>query len=117
MLPGDETRAAPLPMQTGRLADQEDPMWNKLLRVATMGALALSTAAPAFALCNPGTPHCVTSGGPGSQLNKLKGQLFNPGTLGNCDYNTTLCGGDIAGSSVAKGGTTPAPTAGGTSLR
>jgi hypothetical protein len=74
-------------------------MWNTFLRVATMGALALSTAAPAFALCNPGTPNCVTDGGPGSRLAKAKHQVFDPGTFGNCDPVTTLCSDDIAGSS------------------
>ena len=92
-------------------------MWNKVMRIATLGALALSSVSPAFALCNPGTPHCVTDGGPGSRLSQAKNQVFNPGTLGNCDYTTTLCGGDIAGSSLKKPSTPVTPKAGGTVLR
>ena len=74
-------------------------MWNKLLRVVTLGALALSTVAPAFAACNPGTPHCIMDGGPGSRLANAKHQVFDPGQFGNCDPTTTLCSDDIAGSS------------------
>jgi hypothetical protein len=74
-------------------------MRNKFLRVVTVGALALSAAAPTFAACNPDTANCITDGGPGARLAKAKNQVFNPGTLGNCDCNSTLCGADIAGSS------------------
>jgi hypothetical protein len=85
-------------------------MWNRFVRVVTVGALALSTVAPAFAACNPGTPHCVTDGGPGSRLAKAKDQIFTPGTFGNCDPVTTLCSDDIAGSSRKVGpGTTTNP--------
>ncbi len=58
-------------------------MRTKFLRALTAGALTLVTVAPAFALCNPGTPNCVTDGGPGSRLAKAKAQVFNPSL--NCD--------------------------------
>lgn len=70
-------------------------MKTTLRSALTAGALALFTVAPAFALCNPGTPHCVTDGGPGSRLAKAKQQVFNPGNFNDCDQNTTLCGNDI----------------------
>jgi hypothetical protein len=74
-------------------------MWNKFLRVVTVGVLALSTVAPAFAACNPGTRNCITDGGPGSRLAKAKHQVFDPQTFGNCDPVTTICSDGIAGSS------------------
>ncbi len=85
-------------------------MRNTFLRVVTVGALALSTVAPTFAACNPGTRNCITDGGPGSRLANAKHQVFDPGTFGNCDPTTTLCSDDIAGSSRKTGsGTTTAP--------
>ena len=57
-------------------------MWNKFLRVATVGVLTLSTVAPAFALCAPNTPHCVNYGND-IRLNKAKQQVFDPNP--NCD--------------------------------
>jgi hypothetical protein len=74
-------------------------MRHKFLRALTAAALTLFSVAPAFALCNPGSPNCITDGGPGSRLAKAKHQVFDPGTFGNCDHNTTLCSDDIAGSS------------------
>jgi hypothetical protein len=67
-------------------------MTNKLMRALTAGALVLFTVAPGFAACNPGTPHCIPVS-PG--LAKVKGQLFNPGTLGSGEQecqNSKLCG-------------------------
>ena len=67
-------------------------MTTKLIRALTAGALALFTVVPAFAACNPGTPHCIPVS-PG--LAKVKGQLFNPGTLGSGEQdcqNSKLCG-------------------------
>jgi hypothetical protein len=67
-------------------------MRNKLLRALTAGALALFTVTPAFAACNPGTPNCIKVS---PALAKVKGQLFNPGTLGSGEQdcqNTKLCG-------------------------
>jgi hypothetical protein len=67
-------------------------MTTKLARTLTAATLTFFTVAPAFAACNPGTPHCIpVSAG----LAKVKGQLFNPGTLGSGDVdcqNTKLCG-------------------------
>ena len=67
-------------------------MTTKLIRTLTAAALALSMGTPAFAACNPGTPHCIPVS-PG--LAKVKGQLFNPGTLGSGEQdcqNSKLCG-------------------------
>jgi hypothetical protein len=59
-------------------------MFTHTLRVATIVAVALS-AAPAFALCNPGTKNCVTAGGSYSFLSKAKQQVFVQPTSGQCD--------------------------------
>jgi hypothetical protein len=73
-------------------------MRNKLLRALTAGALTLVTVAPAFALCNPGTPNCVTDGGDGSRLAAAKHQVFDPGTFGNCDPGPAgICSDNIGG--------------------
>ena len=73
-------------------------MWNKFLRVVTVGSLALFTVAPAFAACNPGTRNCITDGGPGSRLAKAKHQVFDPGTFGNCDPGPAgICSDNIGG--------------------
>jgi hypothetical protein len=80
-------------------------MRNMLLSAVTVATLALGTAAPAFALCNPGTPHCVTDGGAGSRLNNAKHQVFDPGTFGNCDPAMGICSDEIASPSSRKAGT------------
>jgi hypothetical protein len=73
-------------------------MRNKFVRALTAGAITLFTVAPAFALCNPGTPHCVTDGGPGSRLSQAKHQVFDPGTFGNCDPGPAgICDDNIGG--------------------
>ena len=67
-------------------------MTTKLLRTRSAAALALCAATPAFAVCNPGTPNCIPVS---STLAKVKGQLFNPGTLGSGEQdcqNSKLCG-------------------------
>jgi hypothetical protein len=67
-------------------------MTTKLIRTLTAAALALCAATPAFAACNPGTPHCITVS---PTLAKVKGKLFNPGTLGSGEQecqNSKLCG-------------------------
>lgn len=57
-------------------------------------ALAMAAAAPAFAVCNPGTPNCIRVA-PGSRLAQLKARLTHPGTLGSGEQqgkNASLCG-------------------------
>jgi len=61
-------------------------MSHKFLRTLTAGALTLFSVAPAFALCNPGTPNCVTDGGPGSRLAKAKHEVFDPGQVGGGEW-------------------------------
>lgn len=56
--------------------------WSVLALCIVTGSILLP-ADPAYALCNPGTPHCV------------KAKLNNPGTLGSGDIyckNSSLCG-------------------------
>ncbi len=69
-------------------------MRNHLLSALAAGAFAVLAITPAFAACNPGTPHCISIA-PGSRLAQLKANLANPGTLGSGDQdcqNTKLCG-------------------------
>jgi hypothetical protein len=77
-------------------------MRNTLRSALTAGAFALCAVAgpillsggPAYAVCNPGTPHCIGVA-PGSRLAQLKAKLNNPGTLGSGDIyckNSSLCG-------------------------
>lgn len=57
-------------------------------------ALAMAAAAPAFAVCNPGTPNCIRVA-PGSRLAQLKARLTHPGTLGSGEQqckNASQCG-------------------------
>lgn len=63
---------------------------------ALCGAVSpmLLSSGPAYAVCNPGTPHCVMVA-PGSRLAQLKAKLNNPGTVGGGDItckNSPLCG-------------------------
>ena len=81
------------------------------LRFATVMAIALSTAAPAFALCNPGTPHCVTAGGPFSRLAQAKNAVFNQGASGQCDPGPAgICSDAVQ--ATPKTPLTPVPTTG-----
>ena len=64
------------------------------LRITALTAALIFVTGPAFALCNPGTPHCIKVGA-GSRLATLKKKLSNPGTLGSGDVtckNSSLCG-------------------------
>ncbi len=64
------------------------------LTTAVAVVVLVSIAGPAFAMCNPGTPHCIGVA-PGSRLDKLKKQLANPGTVGGDEIeckNSKLCG-------------------------
>lgn len=64
------------------------------LRMITLTTALILVTGPAFALCNPGTPHCIKVGA-GSRLATLKKKLSNPGTLGSGDVtckNSSLCG-------------------------
>ena len=64
------------------------------LRITALTAVLLLVAGPAFAMCNPGSPHCIKVGA-GSRLANLKKKLSNPGTLGSGDItckNSSLCG-------------------------
>jgi len=73
-------------------------MRHEFMRALTAGALTLFSVAPAFALCNPGTPNCVTDGGEGSRLSAAKHQVFDPGTFGNCDPGPAgICSDNIGG--------------------
>jgi len=63
-------------------------------RIAALAAVAVLMTGPAFAVCNPGTPHCIRLD-PNSRLAALKNKLKNPGTLGSGDQqckNSKLCG-------------------------
>ena len=73
-------------------------MVNYALRVVAIVALALS-AAPAFALCNPGTKNCITDGGPGSRLAKAKNDVFTQPLSGQCDPGPAgICNDNLPGS-------------------
>jgi len=67
-------------------------MTSKVIRTVAAATIALCAVTPAFAACNPGTPHCIPVS---PTLAKVKGQLFNPGTLGSGEQdcqNSKLCG-------------------------
>ncbi|HWA91942.1 MAG TPA: hypothetical protein VG889_18020 [Rhizomicrobium sp.] len=49
-----------------------------------LAAVLVLLAGPAFALCNPGTPHCIKVT-PGSTLDKLQKKMKTPGEVGGGD--------------------------------
>ncbi len=55
---------------------------NRISLLSAVAALSL-TSAPAFALCNPGTPNCIRVDG---ALAKAKHQIFDPGEVGGGEW-------------------------------
>jgi hypothetical protein len=79
-------------------------MCTKLLGLAAVaGLIALSGTTSAFALCNPGTPHCIRADSP--WLAKAKAQVNQGNGNFNCDPGPAgICSDEIASPklSVAK---------------
>jgi hypothetical protein len=73
-------------------------MWTKLFGLAAAaGVVALCGTAPAFAVCNPGTPNCIRADSP--WLTNAKKQVNQGNGNFNCDPGPGgVCSDDLPGS-------------------
>lgn len=77
-------------------------MTLKTISIAAAALALIITAAPVFAACNPGSPHCIKFD-PTGRLAKVKAKIKDPRTLGSGDQdctNSRLCGIDTGDGST-----------------
>jgi hypothetical protein len=87
-------------------------MWTKLFGLAAAaGVIVLSGTAPALALCNPGTPHCIRES---TELANTKKLVHQGDGNFNCEPGPDggICSDDLPGSNAPHDPTHVTPKAG-----